>query len=299
MVISHEINDEISGRPGGEAVLSEREALTGAPIRRVLHFGQQVQGDTLTSIPQRLRTGPGSPSGRLVGAVLLPVAHRAWISLSRRGRWPWQTTVRTIPLSEAQASEPPQDAVALRDGLRVECHDGYIGRLEGLTVDAVSGRVLDLLVRVRGDVLAEVQSPSSPFTKLLPLAGQVVLVPPTWVTTVAKEHEKDHEKGREKGKEVSVFSSGEPIVHLDATPEQIGSAMVIRRDGDVSADIWRIWENNPAIAPYLDRIEPVVHDGDVTLRGVVPSPRHKATAEQDVWHVPGVFSVVNSLRVGA
>jgi hypothetical protein len=267
----------------------------------VLRFGQPVRGDTLTCIPQRLRTGPGSPSGRLVGVALLPDAQQAWLALSRRGRWPWQSVVRTIPLSNAHAPELPEDALLLRDRMRVECHDGYVGRLEGLTVDAVSGRVQDLLVRVRGDVLAEVQLPTSPFAKLLPLAGRVVLVPPAWIAPAAKDRAKDKEQDKEQDKErhAGALTAEEPVLHLDATPEQIGSGMVIRGDGDVTADIWRLLEENPSIAPYLERITVVVRDGDVTLLGVVPSPRHKATAEQDVWHVPGVFSVTNGLRVGA
>ena len=43
--------------------------------------------------------------------------------------------------------------------------------------------------------------------------------------------------------------------------------------------------------------EVVVRDGEATLLGTVPSARHKATAEQDAWHVPGVFAVNNDLIV--
>ncbi len=275
-------------------MLSETDLPGGAPLRRVLRFGQYVRGDTLASIPQRLRMGLGGPRGRLVGVALLPVAQRAWLSLSRRGRWPWQTIVRTIPLSGAQPDEPPQNALWLRDGLRVECLDGYVGRLEGLTVETTSGLVLDLLLRVRGDALAEVELPTSPFAKLLPLAGQRVLVPPAWVAPA-----KDTAKDTANEKDARPIGAGEPVVHLNASAEQIGAGMVIRSDGDVSADIWRMLEENPAIVPYLERITVVVRDGDVTLRGDVPSPRHKLTVEQDVWHVPGVFSVTNHLRVGA
>jgi len=38
-----------------------------------------------------------------------------------------------------------------------------------------------------------------------------------------------------------------------------------------------------------------VHDGIVRLRGEVPTARHKASIEQDVWHVPGVNGVRNEL----
>ncbi len=268
-------------------MLSETDPRSAGPQRRVLRFGQQVRGDDIANISLRLRTGMASPSGRLEGVALLPAASQAWLRLSKRGRLPWQRRPPlVVPLGPTQPEQPPQEAVELRGGLRVRCHDGYVGKLEGLTVDAASGHVLDLLVRVRGDVLAEVETAASPFAKLVPLAGQVVTVPPAWLRRVATD------------KGAGPLSPDEPIAHLDASPEQIASGMLIRSDGDITTDIWRMFEENPAIAPYLERITVAVLDGSVSLRGTVPSPRHKLTVEQDIWHVPGVFSVSNNLRVG-
>jgi len=33
------------------------------------------------------------------------------------------------------------------------------------------------------------------------------------------------------------------------------------------------------------------------LLGTLPSPRQRATAEQDAWHVDGILSVRNEIRV--
>jgi hypothetical protein len=268
-------------------VLSETDPRSAGPQRHVLRFGQHVRGDDIASISSQRRAGAAPPTGRLEGVALLSATGQAWLRMSQRGRLPWQRRpLPLLPLSPTQPAQPPQDAAELQGGTRVRCHDGYVGKIEGLTVDAASGHVLDLLVRVRADVLAEVESAASPFAKLVPLAGQVVTVPPAWLSRVAGD------------KSAGPLSAEEPVAHLDASPEQIASGMLIRSDGDITADIWRMLEDNPAIAPYFERITVDVRDGRVTLRGTVPSPRHKLTVEQDVWHVPGVFDVVNNLRVG-
>ena len=59
----------------------------------------------------------------------------------------------------------------------------------------------------------------------------------------------------------------------------------------------RVLEVNPALVPYTGRLRVDVRDGDVALRGTLPSVRHRAAAEQDVWHVLGVFSVRNDIVV--
>jgi osmotically-inducible protein OsmY len=263
------------------------DALSGGPIRCIVRFGQQMRGDDLPSIPLRFRGGPGGPAGRLDGIALRPLARQAWLRLSQRGPLPWSRRESApIPLGSAQEPVPPADAVDLESGLRVRCHDGYVGRLEGMAVDARSGAVLDLLLRVRGDVLAAVRSNSDPLAALQAVSGQQILVSPTSVTAVTKE------------KGAGPFGAEETVLQLDASPEQLASATVLRPDGDVTSDIWRILEANPAIAPFMARLTVVVRDGDVTLLGRVPTPRHRASAEQDVWHVPGVFAVHNDLAVG-
>lgn len=287
MLVNSVDDSGISGiaAPGGEALLSEINALNYAPVRRVLRFGQQVRGDTIASIARGPAVGPRGHTGRLVAADLLPMAHQAWLHLSSRGLLPWQQRTRVVALSPTQPAQPPADALELRGGLRAHCHEGYVGRIEGLSVDATSGRILDLLLRVRTDVLAEVETAASPFNALLRVAGQAVLIPPDWVSGLTKE------SGG------GLLGGNESVLELTASPEQIAAGMLVRPDGTLTADIWRLWEDNPAITAYLDRIRPVVHDGDVTLVGNLPDPRLKASAEQDVWHVPGVFSVVNDIRI--
>lgn len=260
------------------------DALSGPPVRRILRFGQPVDGEAIQSIPPRYRGDADGSIGKLRSALLRPAARQAWLRLSQRSFFSRRKGKGVvIALSAAQPADPPDDAIELRGGAGVHCHDGYVGRLDGLAVDARTGGVLDLLVRVRGDVLTEVDSFSSPFRALEPLAGQEILVSPTWIVPATAE------KAGAEGDRAAL--------HLDATLEQIASATVVRGDGDLASDIWRILEDNPAITPHLAEMDIAVHDGDVTLRGAVPTPRHRASAEQDVWHVPGVFAVRNELEV--
>ncbi len=239
MLVSSEDSSGIAA-PGGEALLNDMNdinALSYVPVRCILRFGQQVRGDTIASIPRHPALGPGGYTGRLLSASILPIAHEAWLRLSSRGALPWKQRVRIIALSDRQPEQPPDDAIELRGGLRARCHGGYVGRIEGLSVDANTGRVHDVLLRVRNDVLAEVDTAASPFNALLAVAGQVVQFPPDWISTLGKE------------KELGGLAGSEPILQLNASPEQIASGMLIRDDGALTAAIWRIWEDDPTIAP--------------------------------------------------
>ncbi|HEY7974219.1 MAG TPA: BON domain-containing protein, partial [Ktedonobacterales bacterium] len=71
-----------------------------------------------------------------------------------------------------------------------------------------------------------------------------------------------------------------------------------RSDGQMTASVWQILSENPAIAPYLARLRVQVRDGEVTLLGTLPTPRHRASAEQDIWHIPGVIAVRNEVALG-
>ena len=82
-------------------------------------------------------------------------------------------------------------------------------------------------------------------------------------------------------------------LRLDATVEQVASAGLLRTDGQLTAAVWQILSENPALAPSLGRLRVQVRDGEVTLLGALPSPRHRASAEQDIWHLPGVIAVRN------
>lgn len=270
-----------------DEAMSYNRADPGAerPTRGIFRFGQRVTGDDVPSVPDRYRGGPGSPSGRLVGVRLRPATGEAWLRLGSGGPWPRRRRLITVPLGASQAPAPTPDSMELRGGAGVRCHDGSIGRLEGFSLDMRSGLALDLLVHVRGDVLADVQRSTSPLAALLAVGGRRILVAPAWaVSSTLQPHRLP-------------FRGATSALLLDASAEQIASATVVRKDGEVAANIWENWDGNPALAPYTAALDITVRDGDVTLFGSLPSARQRATAEQDVWHVLGVLGVRNRIIV--
>jgi hypothetical protein len=252
--------------------------------RRIFRFGGNITGEQIQTVPARYRSGPGSPSGTLVAVRLRPSTGDGWIRL-RVGQLPWRRVVRTIPLSENQPPAPTPDSVDLRGGAIVRCHDGEVGRLRGITYDARSGAVLDLLVRVRRDIVSDVTSTRDPMAALLDLAGREVLLSPAWAVSTTREPAS------------LPLRRATTVLLLNASAEQIGSATRVRTDGQLAHDVVEAWGENPALAPYTGRLRVEAHDGDVTLRGTLPSPRQRATAEQDAWHVAGVLAVHNLIRV--
>lgn len=253
--------------------------------RMIFRFGQKIRGENVPSVPARYRGGPGGPAGRVVSALIRPSSGETWLRI-RIGDAPWQRQVRTIPLNADQPPTPTPESVELRGGIRTYCHDGYVGRLEGIALDTRSGLAQQIVVRIRGNTLADVENPSDPLFSLVGVGGQLLLLPPAWV--VSATHESSG----------FPFGSGSTHLKLDASAEQVASGLAVRSDGELTSAIWNILDDNPAIVPFTGQIRVLVHDGDVTLRGMVPSPRHRASAEQDVWHVPGVFSVHNELSIG-
>jgi len=243
-----------------------------------------MAGEDLPTVPAKF-SGMDGLAGRLVGARLRASAGEGWLRL-RTGRW-GKRTVTTVPLTAAQSPVPTPDAVELRGGMRVHCHEGYVGRLHGLMVDTRTGLIVELVVRVRGDVLAEVDLPTSPMMPLVAMSGRLILVSPAWATAT-------------KPDDGGLLSRGDELaLRLDATAEQLAASAVLRRDEEVAADIWAILDANPAIAPYVGGLRCEVHDGDVRLFGTLPSPRHRASAEQDIWHVPGVFALHDETTVAS
>lgn len=255
-----------------------------SPARHVVRLGKKLKGEDVPTVPPRYRGGPGGPTGRLVAVRLRPATGEAWLRL-RAGDAPWQNAVRTIPLNASQPPAPLPDTLELRGGTRVRCHDGYVGRLEGVVLDNGAGTVQELIVRVRSNVLADVESNVDPMNALLRVSGQQVLLPPAWAKSTTRESSN------------LPFRGGAMTLLLDATPEQIAAGTVLRSDAALAGDIQNFWNDNPALLPYTAHMHVVVKDGEATLLGTVPSPRHKATAEQDAWHVPGVFAVNNDLVV--
>lgn len=268
-------------------LFSERNLNGGAPALLLARFGQRLRAEDMPSVPERYR-GLDGPLGRLTSVRVRPATGEAWLRLRPSDMLrPWKRLIRIIPLNGTQAPTPAptSDVLELRAGMRVYCHEGYVGRLEGVCLDVQAGTVTDLLVRVRGDVLSSVEIGTDPLAYLMNVAGQRLLLAVAWVTSAKQE------AGG------APFRSG-GVLQLDASPEQIASGTRVRSDGDIAGDILAMFEANPAINPSTSRLRVEVHDGAVTLLGTLPSPRHRASAEQDVWHVPGVLSVRNEIAVG-
>lgn len=264
-------------------MFSERNLHGDQPARRMLRFGQRITGADLPTAPQRARGVDGGAMGRLRGARLRARGQEVWLRLSAGEL---SRELRTVPATSAQAPAPTPDSLELRGGMRVRCHEGYIGRLAGLVINTGDGLVTDLIIRIRNDALADVEQASDPMFKLAPIQGQQALISPVWAVSVTR------------GAGGLPFRGPDLTLELDATVEQIASASLLRRDGELAGAIWQILGENPAIAPYLGRLKIQVREGDVTLLGALPSVRHRASAEQDVWHAPGVFAVHNEITVG-
>lgn len=252
-------------------------------VRQVLRFGNKIRGDDVPSVPARYR-GVNGPSGKLRDARLRPHSSEGWIRLRAvTSLFPPKREARVYPLSDQQPPTPTPDAFALRGGMRVVCHDGEVGDLRGIAIDTGTGAVLNLLVHIRSDVVASVEYITNPMASLLKVAGRELLLPPAWVSAVKADTER-------------LFGDDQTL-HLDASAEQVAACAQLRSDNDVTGDILKMLDANPAIAPSLARLTVSVHDGSVVVRGTLPSARHRASAEQDIWHVPGVFALYDEIQI--
>ncbi len=262
-------------------MFSERSLGGAGPSRRLLRLGTRVNLSDVETIPARYRGSMGGPHGVLVSARLRARTAEVWCRL--RPARPFARTVRTVPLAALQPPTPTPDALDLRRGARVDCAGGTVGQLEGLVIETRGGLVTELVVRVRGDVEADVGRPTDPLAPLVSLAGQRLLVPPSWATR------------SDAAKAALPFMPAAYRLMLQASAAQIAHGLVLRSDAALQADIWRMLALNPAIEPALGRVRVVVREGVVTLLGVLPSARHRLSAEQDVWHVSGVLAVHNEI----
>ena len=268
---------------GRELFSDQGRAGTEWPGRHVLRLGAKIKGDDVPTVPERYR-GLDGPTGKITSARLVPATGEIWLRLLRMSyRPPFERTIRTIPLGSRQPPAPAPDALELRGGMRIYCHEGYVGKLEGVALDTSTGLCNELLIHIRGDVLSDVETTTSPLASLLDVAGQRLLVSPAWAGSVKREASQMPFRG-------DVLS-----LHLNASPEQIASGTRLYSDEKVAGDIWSILNINPAIAPYTGRLHLEVHDGTVRIWGNLPTPRHRASAEQDIWHVPGVFALHNQI----
>lgn len=267
------------GGPMDGQLFSERSLGGDNPLRRVLRFGGRVRPGDLPTVPARYRGGLGGPDGVLAAMRLRARTGEVWCRL--RPARPLSRGMRTVPLNATQPPTPTPDALDLRARMRVDCQGGEVGRLEGVMVDLRSGVATGLLVRVRGDVDADVSRPTDPLAPLLAVTNRRVLVNPAWATKV------------DKIAGPLPFLPGSARLLLDASAAQVAHSLELRADAALLANVWQILAANPAIAPFLSDVRVVVNDGTVTLLGRLPTARHKLSAEQDVWHVPGVLAVQN------
>lgn len=254
-------------------------------MRRLLRLGARVDLADIETIPARNRGSMGGPSGLLVSARLRARTAEVWCRL--RAARPFARAVRTVPLGALQPPTPTPDALDLRRGARVDCAGGVVGHLEGLVADTRTGLVTELVVRVRRDVEADVARPSDPLAPLVSVAGQRLLVPPAWA------------KRSDTSKAALPFLPAAYRLTLQASAAQIAHGLVLRSDAALEADVWRILGANPAVAPHLGRLRIGVREGAVTLLGALPGSRLRLSAEQDVWHVPGVLAVHNEMATDA
>jgi hypothetical protein len=264
------------------ALFSERNLHGDQPARRTFRFGQRINGADIPAAPDRARGVVDGPLGRLRGARLQTRSQVAWLRV-RSGDL--RRELRTIPLNATQAPAPTPDTLELQGGMRVRCHEGYVGRLVGLVIDPTQGLVTDLIVKVRTDAMADVQLSRDPMFKLGPAQGAQALVSPTWAVSTA----------RTEG--ALPFLGSQLTLTLDATVEQVASAGQVRPDARIAGDILQMLGDSAALEPYLGRLRLDVRNGDVTLLGSLPNRRLRASAEQIIWHVPGVFALHNEVTV--
>lgn len=274
------IGNPYNGRAFGEQNMNGRRA-----ARRVLRFGQKLVGDDVPTVPSRYR-GIDTPLGKLVGARVRATNGEIWLRLRPNElRRRMNRGLLTVPLNGTQSPAPTPDALELRSSMRIYCHDGYIGRLEGIAIDPGAGLAIELIVRIRGNVMAGVRTATSPMASLIGLGGQQVLLPPSWI------------RGTKIEPSDVPFRGPSVALHLDASAEQVASGTRLRTDEEIAADVWAILAANPAVGPYVGDLHIAVQDGNVTLQGQLPSPRHRASAEQDIWHVPGIFALRDDVRI--
>jgi hypothetical protein len=187
-----------------------------------------------------------------------------------------------VPLSAGAPLEPAKaGGVELRSRMPLFCSDEYregvryrVGHVEGLTVAARTGLANGLVARVRAHPEAEVARPTDPQAALMAVAGRRLVLSPAWVKSVEQE-----------GLLLSVF------------PAQVASSVEFLDDWQVRDRVWAILNENPALQPYHSWLTMEVRDGVAYLGGRLPQARLRNSAKQDIWHVPGVVGIEDSLRV--
>ncbi len=248
----------------------------------VLRLGANAQLDEIASLPERWRGRVTALRGKLGSVFLVPDSGDVWCRLSggiTTQVWPpavKRVDARTFPLNARQMPTPAPAALELFPQMFVECRDGFVGRLEGIVLDAATGTATGLLVRIRRDLADVITSPADPLAELVEEQGQLLLISHEWAKSPETVR---HAMGVARH------------LKLDATAPQVASGLHLRDDLDLQHDVYETLVQNPALATYLSDLRVTVHDGAVRVSGVALSPRLRAAMEQNIWHVPGVLAV--------
>ena len=67
-----------------------------------------------------------------------------------------------------------------------------------------------------------------------------------------------------------------------------------RTDAEIAADTVRVLEMRGALP---EDVQIMVHNGHITLTGVVATPFDRAYARKALWRIPGVKGIVNRIKV--
>lgn len=187
-----------------------------------------------------------------------------------------------VPLSAGTPLEPAKaGGVELRARMPVFCSDEHrkearyrLGQVEGLTIAARTGLANGLVVRVRAHPEADVTGPTDPQAPLMAVAGRRLVASPAWVKAVEPEG-----------------------LVLSAFPAQAASSVEFLDDLQVRERVWAILNESPTLQHYVSWLHIEVQDGVVFLSGRLPQARLRNSAKQDIWHVPGVVGIEDTLRV--
>ena len=250
--------------------------------RILLQPGKPFASGRVLSIPAPYRGKLEGAMGQIKHLWLWPQSAEVTLSVNIRKSLLGKSE-EIVPLSAgAPASrERLQQTIELHLKMPVFCTSEQqeqtryrIGQLEGLTIAARTGLANGLIVQVRAHPEEEVSRPSDPLAPLVGVAGRRLILSPAWV------------KALEHGRLV-----------LGAFPAQIASGVEFLSDVQIRERLWAILAENPALQPYLSWLQVEVRDGVVYLGGRLPMLRLRNSAKQDIWHVPGVVAIEDTLRV--
>ncbi len=250
--------------------------------RVLLQPGTSFKSERVISIPAPYQGKLKGVTSQVKHLWLWPLGAQVTLSLSIRKSL-LSKSEEIVPLSAGAPSsrDKLQSAIELHMKMPVFCMSEHqqtaryrIGHVEGLTIAARTGLANGLVVQVRAHPEEEVARPTDPLAPLVGVAGRRLVLSPAWV------------KGVERGG-----------LLLGAFPAQIASGVEFLNDLQIRERLWAILGENPALQPYLARLQVDVRDGVVYLGGRLPMLRLRNSAKQDIWHVPGVVAIEDTLRV--